>query len=226
AVHGQLQHEPAAAHRQRPTDGGDPQSQRGDRPGTDAAADVLPASGVHARIGRRAGTQGRDPGPPSHLVRRCVLGLGFPRGRHPQCGRGGRRARRALAGGATVRGGDRCRWRRDRGPGVNGPVATTALASAVYEGRVRHRRHAPRPHVFDYSIAQLYLALDELDAVFASHRLWSVDRRNVAEFRRSDYLGPPERGLADAVRDRVHAATGTWPEGPVRLLTHLRYFGY
>lgn len=112
---------------------------------------------------------------------------------------------------------------------ATGSIATRAIAtpaSAVYEGRVRHRRHAPRPHAFDYSIAQLYLDLDELDAVFASHPLWSVDRRNLAEFRRSDYLDPPERGLADAVRDRVHAATGTWPEGPVRLLTHLRYFGH
>ena len=39
------------------------------------------------------------------------------------------------------------------------------LHSAVYEGVVRHRRSAPRPHAFRYRMAQLYLDLDEIDAV-------------------------------------------------------------
>ena len=43
---------------------------------------------------------------------------------------------------------------------------SAALASAIYEGRVRHRRHAPHPHAFAYRMAQLYLDLDEVDAVF------------------------------------------------------------
>ncbi|MFD0737778.1 DUF1365 domain-containing protein [Lysobacter koreensis] len=100
------------------------------------------------------------------------------------------------------------------------------LASAVYEGTVRHRRHGPRPHAFEYRMAQLYLDLDELDQVFEQRWLWSQDRRNVAEFRRSDYLGPPTLPLAEAVRQRVHQATGTRPLGPIRLLTHLRYGGF
>lgn len=100
------------------------------------------------------------------------------------------------------------------------------LASAVYEGTVRHRRHAPHAHEFSYRMAQLYLDLDEVDAVFARSRLWSNGRRNLAEFRRSDYLGPAERPLADAVHDRVQRATGHRPSGPVRMLTHVRYAGY
>lgn len=102
---------------------------------------------------------------------------------------------------------------------------TAPLASAVYEGWVRHRRHAPRPHAFRYRMAQLYLDLDELDRVFARRWLWSVGRRNVAEFRRSDYLAPHAQPLAEAVRDRVARQLGRRPEGPVRLLTHLRYGG-
>ncbi len=100
------------------------------------------------------------------------------------------------------------------------------LSSAVYEGTVRHRRRSPRPHAFDYRMAQLYLDLDELDRVFADRRLWSSTRRNVAEFRRADYLGPRDVSLADAVRQRVHRAVGLRPTGPIRLLTHLRYFGH
>lgn len=102
----------------------------------------------------------------------------------------------------------------------------TRPASAVYEGVVRHRRFAPHAHAFNYKIAQLYLDLDELDQVFTGHWLWSLDRRNLAQFRRADYLGPDELPLAEAVRRRVEQATGKRPDGPVRLLTQLRYFGY
>ena len=101
----------------------------------------------------------------------------------------------------------------------------TSIASAVYEGTVRHRRHAPCAHAFGYRMAQLYLDLDEVDTVFRDRWLWSVERRNLAAFHRRDYLGDPAQPLAEAVRDRVQAATGERPPGPVRLLTHLRYAG-
>lgn len=99
-------------------------------------------------------------------------------------------------------------------------------ASAVYEGTVRHRRHAPRAHAFSYRMAQLYLDLDEIEAVFRERWLWSAGRPNLAAFHRGDYLGPPDRPLADAVRDRVQEVLGRRPVGPVRLLTHLRYAGH
>ena len=102
---------------------------------------------------------------------------------------------------------------------------STPLHSAVYEGVVRHRRDTPRPHAFSYRMAQLYLDLDEVDAVFRGRWLWSATRRALAEFRRSDFLGPAERPLKEAVKDRVEAATGERPAGPVRLLAHLRYAG-
>jgi hypothetical protein len=96
----------------------------------------------------------------------------------------------------------------------------------VYEGVVRHRRLGPHPHAFDYRMAQLYLDLEEVDRLLAQRWLWSVGRRNVAQFRREDYLGPAELSLADAVRLRVGRAAGLRLTGPIRLLTHLRYFGY
>lgn len=102
---------------------------------------------------------------------------------------------------------------------------TAPLHSAVYEGRVLHRRHAPRGHAFAYRMAQLYLDLDEIDAVFRDRWLWSAKRRALAEFRRADFLAPHSRPLKEAVKDRVEAATGQRPSGPVRLLAHLRYAG-
>ncbi len=105
-------------------------------------------------------------------------------------------------------------------------TASVPLACAVYEGVVRHRRVGPHSHAFEYRMAQLYLDLDEIDRAFAQRWLWSVGRRNVAQFRRGDYLGPTDLPLAEAVRRRVAQATGHRPHGPVRVLTHLRYFGY
>jgi len=119
---------------------------------------------------------------------------------------------------------------------TSGPLASPAaarareqagdLASAIYSGWVRHRRHAPRAHAFRYRVALLYLDLAELDQVFERHPLWSLERRNLASFRRADYLGPAELPLDEAVRRRVAKATGSRPHGPIRLLTQVRHAGY
>jgi DUF1365 family protein len=72
----------------------------------------------------------------------------------------------------------------------------------------------------------LYLDLDELDEVFRGRWLWSARRPALAWFRRADHLGDPDVPLDVAVRDLVETRTGRRPEGPIRLLTHPRYFGY
>ncbi len=104
--------------------------------------------------------------------------------------------------------------------------AEDCFQSAIYEGWVRHRRYAPHPHAFCYRTCMLYIDLAEIDRVFANRRLWSVGRRNLAEFRRGDFFGDAGVPLDIAVRDKVEADTGHRPAGPIRLLTHLRYFGY
>jgi len=105
-------------------------------------------------------------------------------------------------------------------------AATIMTASALYVGHIRHRRSRPHAHGFRYRIAQFYLDLDEVPQLFAKRWLWSTNRLNVAQFRRSDYLGEGLTDLKTAVQDCVQAATGLRPDGPIRLLTNLRYFGY
>jgi DUF1365 family protein len=70
------------------------------------------------------------------------------------------------------------------------------------------------------------LDLDELDAAFAGRWWWSAKRPAPMRFRRRDYFGDPTRPLAECVRDAVAAATGSRPDGPVRVLTNLRSFGF
>jgi len=100
------------------------------------------------------------------------------------------------------------------------------MHSALYTGRVRHRRRGLRPHAFSYRITYVWLDLAELDSVFRGRWFWSTKRRALAWFRRADYLGDPAVPLHVAVRDRVEAATGRRPSGPVRMLSQLRNYGY
>jgi len=81
-------------------------------------------------------------------------------------------------------------------------------------------------HGFEYPLFMMYLDLAELEQVFRRRWLWSTRRPALAWFRRKDHLGDPSRPLAESVRDLVEARCGVRPAGPIRLLTHLRYFGY
>jgi len=99
-------------------------------------------------------------------------------------------------------------------------------ASAIYVGQVRHRRNRPHAHAFQYRMAQLYVDLDELPTLLQHRWLWSIGRRNLAAFHRSDYYGDPTLPLKQAIYDCVESATGVRPMGPVRLLAHWRYLGY
>ena len=99
-------------------------------------------------------------------------------------------------------------------------------ASCIYSGWVRHRRYGPAAHALRSHVFMLYLDLDELPQLFDGYRIASARGRALAEFRRSDHLGDPQRWLAEEIRSLVAARTGERPDGPVRLLTSLRYFGH
>jgi DUF1365 family protein len=72
----------------------------------------------------------------------------------------------------------------------------------------------------------MFLDLAELPHLFTGRWFWSVNRANIANFKRADYLGPESVPLDQAVRDRVESEIGVRPSGPIRMLTHLRYFGH
>jgi DUF1365 family protein len=72
----------------------------------------------------------------------------------------------------------------------------------------------------------MYLDLAELDRVFQKRWFWSVDRWNLAYLRRRDHLGDPGKSIDESVRGLIRQDTGLDPSGPIRMLTHLRYFGH
>ncbi len=99
------------------------------------------------------------------------------------------------------------------------------MKSCIYEGQVRHRRFHPRSHAFSYKLFLMYVDLQELPSLFERYWLWSAKGFNLACFRRKDHVAADEGSLDQVIRDRVEQATGNRPVGPVRLLTHFRYFG-
>lgn len=100
------------------------------------------------------------------------------------------------------------------------------MRSCIYEGKVRHRRFKVRPHEFSYRLFMMFLDLDELPTVFTGRWFWSTRRIAPAWLRRADYLFEPSIPLRDEVSAIVQHETGKIPQGPIRMLTHLRYFGY
>lgn len=98
--------------------------------------------------------------------------------------------------------------------------------SCIYEGKVRHRRFSPVKNDFQYRLFLMFLDFQELPILFQGRRFWSSDRVNVAYLRRRDHLGDPRVSIEQALRDLVERETGIRPIGPIRLLTHLRYFGH
>ena len=100
------------------------------------------------------------------------------------------------------------------------------MHSAIYQGKVRHRRFRPVENVFEYRLFMMYLDLAELDCVFKERWFWSVDHWNLAYLRRRDHHGDPGTSMDTSVRSLVREKTGIEPAGPIRLLAHLRYFGH
>src|SRR4029079_19228042 len=101
------------------------------------------------------------------------------------------------------------------GAGTTGEI----MHSAIYEGRVRHRRFVPVHHEFDYRLFLMYLDLAELGEVFQERWFWRIDRCAPMQFLRADHLGDVAVPLDVCVRDLVESHGRPRPKGPIRLLT-------
>jgi DUF1365 family protein len=99
-------------------------------------------------------------------------------------------------------------------------------ASCLYEGTIRHRRFTPGAgsREFRHRLALAYLDLDEVPGLLGGRLV--ARGPGLLRFRRRDYLDGPGVPLDHAVRERVEAATGRRPAGPIRLLTQLRSLGH
>jgi DUF1365 family protein len=72
----------------------------------------------------------------------------------------------------------------------------------------------------------VYLDLDELPMLVDRRGLFGQSKYASRSFLRSDHLFDPSRPLVDEVRDIVRQQSGRSCQGPIRLLTQLRYCGF
>ena len=63
------------------------------------------------------------------------------------------------------------------------------MHSALYIGRLRHRRFAPVAPAFGYRLCMAWLDLGELDDVFRDRWVWSTRGPNLVWLRRADFPG-------------------------------------
>tara|TARA_B100000609_G_C17217291_1_gene437482 strand:+ start:190 stop:948 length:759 start_codon:yes stop_codon:yes gene_type:complete len=96
----------------------------------------------------------------------------------------------------------------------------------IYKGSIRHRRFTPISQTFNYKIFMTFFDISKIDKMFKKSIFWNVNKFAFVSFNRVDYHGNPELSLDQAVRETIFKKKGIDIKGPIRVLTHLRYFGY
>jgi len=106
---------------------------------------------------------------------------------------------------------------------------STEFESAIYKGRIRHRRFMPNTHEFEYPIFMFLLKANEIPKVIQKFWQFGSSALCWVRFRRKDYVGGSKGDLDQAVRTKIAEKLGKQSaeiEGEVYLLGHLRYFGF
>ncbi len=96
----------------------------------------------------------------------------------------------------------------------------------LYKGTLRHRRFRPRRHEFTYTLFMAWLDIDRIPELMARSPWTSYNRFNWASFHERDHLDGPRLSLRERVAQDARAHDVPLPDGPIFLLTHLRYLGY
>ena len=96
----------------------------------------------------------------------------------------------------------------------------------IYKGYIRHRRFSPFNQKFNYKTFMCYFDISKIETMFKKSIFWNINKWALVSFYRKDYHGDVNLSLDEAVRKTIKEKTDHNPEGPIRLLTHLRYFGY
>jgi DUF1365 family protein len=100
------------------------------------------------------------------------------------------------------------------------------MKSKIYVGHVQHSRMKPKNNSFKYGLFMMYIDLDELPTLFERFFFWSKDKANLASFKSENYLCDKDHDIKNGVRNLIKEQLEVTHVGPIRMLTHLSYFGY
>ena len=100
------------------------------------------------------------------------------------------------------------------------------MSPAIYFGAIRHRRFEPVRHEFTYPLFMTFLDVDRIPELMKVSPLAAYNRFNWASFHERDHFGNPALTLRQRLAVDAAAQGVRLPDGPIFLLTHLRYLGY
>ena len=100
------------------------------------------------------------------------------------------------------------------------------MESALYVGKLRHRRFIPRAHEFAYPVFMAFLDVDRLPELMSASPFSSYNRWNWTSYCERDHFGNPAQSLRERLAEDAARHGVTLPDGQIFLLTHLRYLGY
>jgi uncharacterized protein len=100
------------------------------------------------------------------------------------------------------------------------------MESALYVGKLRHRRFSPRAHEFAYPVYMAFLDVDRLPELMGVSPFSSYNRWNWTSYCERDHFGDPQRTLRERLAEDAARYGVALSDGPIFLLTHLRYLGY
>ncbi|HSK09765.1 MAG TPA: DUF1365 domain-containing protein [Vicinamibacterales bacterium] len=96
----------------------------------------------------------------------------------------------------------------------------------LYVGRLRHRRLRPRAHEVTYPVFLALLDVDRIPELMRASRLTAYNGWGWASFDERDHFGDAALPLRQRVEAEAAAGGVRLPDGPIYLLTNLRYLGY
>lgn len=100
------------------------------------------------------------------------------------------------------------------------------MKSAIYAGKVFHRRFRPRPHTLRYRVFQCLFDLDEIDGIAARCRLFSRNRFNLFSFDDRDFADRSGVNLRSQIETLMQKAGQEPDGGAIRLLAMPRMLGH
>lgn len=100
------------------------------------------------------------------------------------------------------------------------------MDSALFTGTLRHRRFEPVRHEFSYALFMAFLDIDRIPELMKVSPFTSYNRPNWASYYERDHFGDASAPLRERLRRDAAEQDIRLPDGPIFLLTHLRYLGY
>ena len=98
--------------------------------------------------------------------------------------------------------------------------------SAIYAGRVVHKRLRPKPHALSYRVFSMLLDISEIDLLAQRLRLFSHNRFNVISFYDKDHGPGDGTPILDVARQSLRRAGRAYEDRKILLLAYPRILGY